>query len=286
MEASGDQARVERDAFSEFALSFSETARVLFSAGSVTETLVNVVELAVSTIEGCDYAGLFLIDSGVITAPVHTDPLVVEVDALQQQTNEGPCVDAIAHRLIFYAHDLDEDERWHHFAPQATRAGVRSVLALPLSSGTQLGALNLYARYPSAFGVVDRAKAAILASLSGLALSVAHSHEDEERRAANLQNALSSRETIGEAMGILMERERITADQAFDVLRRASQHLNLKLREVAQNLIDTGEDPDTGDRRSREILREVRGVKSDAERQHGAGRHLMVSSREALLSDR
>ena len=74
-----------------------------------------------------------------------------------------------------------------------------------------VGALNLYARYPSAFGVVDRAKATILVSMAGLALSVAHSHEDEERRAANFQAALSSRETIGEAMGILMERERITA---------------------------------------------------------------------------
>ena len=134
----------------------------------------------------------------------------------------------------------------------AAAAGIRSVLALPLVANSQPAALNLYARYPAAFGVIDRSKAALLASLAGLALSVAHSHEDEERRAANLQTALSSRETIGAAMGILMERERITADQSFDVLRRASQHLNLKLREVAQNLIDTGEDPDTGQRHSRD----------------------------------
>jgi len=124
--------------------------------------------------------------------------------------------------------------------------GIRSVLALPLTANSQLGALNLYARYPGVFGVFDRARAALLASLAGLALSVAHSHEDEERRADNLHGALVSREIIGEAMGILMERERITADQAFDVLRRASQHLNIKLREVAQNLVDTGEDPDVG----------------------------------------
>jgi hypothetical protein len=243
---------VAADSFSEFALSFSETARSLFAAGSVTDTLFRVVELAVSTIEGCDFAGLFLLDTGVVTTPVHTNPLAAEVDSLQHQTNEGPCLDAIAHRLIFYADDLSRDLRWLRFAPQATRAGVRSVLALPLSPDTPLGALSLYARYPTAFGVVDRAKAAILVSMASLALSVAHSHEDEERRAANLHAALSSRETIGEAMGILMERERITPDQAFDVLRRASQHLNVKLREVAQNLIDTGEDPDTGQRRSRD----------------------------------
>src|ERR1700685_2403061 len=70
------------DSFSEFALSFSETQRRLFAAGSVTNTLLSVVELAVSTIEGCDCAGLFLLDTGVVTTPVHTHPLVVEVDSL------------------------------------------------------------------------------------------------------------------------------------------------------------------------------------------------------------
>jgi GAF domain-containing protein len=237
---------VAGDSFSEFALSFSETQRSLFAAGSVTNTLLSVVDLAVSTIEGCDCAGLFLLDTGVVTTPVHTNPLVVEVDSLQHETNEGPCLDAIAQGLVFYAEDLDNDSRWPNFAPQATRAGIRSVLALPLAADVQLGALNLYARYPSAFGVVDRAKAAILVSMASLALSLARSHEDEERRTANFHAALSSRETIGEAMGILMERERIAPEQAFDVLRRASQHLNVKLREVAQNLIDTGEDPDVG----------------------------------------
>jgi AmiR/NasT family two-component response regulator len=110
-----------------------------------------------------------------------------------------------------------------------------------------MGALNLYSRYPAAFGVDGRAKAAILVSMASLALSVAHSHEDEERRAANLHNSLESRETIGQAMGILMERERITAEAAFVILRRASEHLHIKLREVARNLIETGEDPDTGE---------------------------------------
>jgi GAF domain-containing protein len=251
MEIFGGPSNVASESFSEFALSFSATARTLFSAGSVTDTLASVVELAVSTIEGCDFAGLFLLDAGLVTTPVHTDPIVAVVDSLQQQTGEGPCLDAITHRLIFYADDLGRDLRWLHFAPQATKVGIRSVLALPLSVDAQLGALNLYARYPIAFGVVDRAKAAILASLASLALSVAQSHEDEERREFNLHAALASRETIGEALGILMERERITAEQAFEILRRASQHLNIKLREVAQNLINTGEDPDTGNPHSR-----------------------------------
>jgi hypothetical protein len=250
MEGTGQPRTVASDSISDFAFSFAETARTLFAASGVIGTLRSVVDLAVATIDGCDYAGLFLIEGDSVTTPVHTDPVVVEIDRLQHTTGEGPCLDAIAHSLIFYADDLARDLRWLHFAPQATRAGVRSVMALPLSTESHLGALNLYARYPQAFGVVDRAKAAILVSLASLALSVAYSHEDDERRVANLHAALASREAIGEALGILMERERITAHQAFDILRRASQHLNVKLVAVAQNLIETGEDPDTGETRA------------------------------------
>ena len=131
------------ESFSEFAASFSETAQILFSAGTVIDTLAGLVDLAVATIEGCDFAGLFLIEGDVVTTPVHTDPIVVEVDALQQQTGEGPCLDAIAQRAVFYSNDLETERRWVHFAPQATRVGIRSVLALPLTANSQLGALNL-----------------------------------------------------------------------------------------------------------------------------------------------
>lgn len=123
---------------------------------------------------------------------------------------------------------------------------MRSLLALPLLVNAAPGALNLYARYPRAFGVIDRGRASLLAAMAGFAFSSAQTHEDDERRAANLHAALATREIIGQAQGILMERERITSDQAFDILRRASQHLNVKLRDIAQTLVDTGERPDTG----------------------------------------
>jgi GAF domain-containing protein len=237
---------VDTDPISELTVNFSETARILFAAGSVTATLAQVVETAVATIEGCDFAGLFLVEKDVITTPVHTDPIVEVIDALQQQLGEGPCLEAISQRIIFYVDDLGDDARWPHFGPPASVAGIRSVLALPLITNGRLGALNLYARYPAAFGVVDRAKGVLLASLAGLAVSTARSHEDEERRSENLNLALGTREVIGQAQGILMERERITPGQAFDILRHASQHLNRKLRDVAQDLVDTGEKPGGG----------------------------------------
>jgi AmiR/NasT family two-component response regulator len=98
--------------------------------------------------------------------------------------------------------------------------------------------------------VVDRARAILLASLASFALSAARSQEDSVRLADDLHAALATREVIGQAQGILMERERVTASQAFDILRRASQHLNRKLRDVAQDLVDTGEAPDRGTPRS------------------------------------
>jgi hypothetical protein len=228
---------------------FSQTAQALFSAGDVRATLDHVVALAVATIEGCDCAGVFLVQEDVVTTPVSTDPAVADLNSLQHRTREGPCLDAVAQGATVYAVDLDDEPRWPRFGPEATRRGIRSNLALPLLSNDTLGALSLYSRYPLAFGVIDRARGLLLAGLTTIAFSSAMAHEDEERRLATLHGALATRELIGEAQGILMERERITGDEAFAVLVRASQHLNIKLRDVAQRLVETGEKPDTNQRR-------------------------------------
>ncbi len=111
------------------------------------------------------------------------------------------------------------------------------------SSLVTVSALNLYARMPAAFGATDRAEGLIFATLARIALDNAGERADDETRVANLHEALKTRELIGRAQGILIERERITGEQAFDVLRRASQYLNIKIREVAQNLVETGESP-------------------------------------------
>lgn len=235
----------ELDPAAALSVELSGIALTLFSAGSVLRTLTEVVRLAVEIIEGCDSAGIFVVEQGVVTAPVHSSTVVDAVDQLQQRAGEGPCLDAIALGVPTYAEDLADDSRWPRFSPEATARGMRSLLALPMSADG-IGALNLYASYPGAFGVLDRARGVLLASLAGIALASARSHQDEQLQTEHLRIALQTRALIGQAQGILIERERITADQAFDILRRASQHLNRKLREVAQDLVDTGERPDTG----------------------------------------
>src|SRR5665213_2274798 len=96
MDPVGGESMLERDPFSELTSNFSETARLLFSAGGVASTLAQVVAVAVQTIEGCDFAGLFLMEGDVVVTPVQTDPIVEVIDTLQRQSGEGPCLDAIA----------------------------------------------------------------------------------------------------------------------------------------------------------------------------------------------
>ncbi len=175
-------------------------------------------------------------------------PLVSELDKLQFASDQGPCLDAVSDGSSPYAADLADDPRWPQFGPAAASAGIRSALAFRLSS-RPISALNLYAHLPGAFGGTDRAKGLIFATLAGLALETAGERADEQERFVNLHQALATRELIGQAQGILIERERITGDQAFDVLRRASQHLNIKIRDVASSLVETGETPPSGPRR-------------------------------------
>ena len=158
------------------AVDFPAMARAFFRAESITATLSCIVELATSTVGGCEYAGLFLLEDNAIGTRAFTDPKVVELDALQLHTGQGPGLDAISHRLTFYTADLADDVRWLRFAPHALGLGIHSILALPLSSSSQLGSLTLSSRRPAAFDVVARAKASLLASLAGIALSEAR-HE-------------------------------------------------------------------------------------------------------------
>lgn len=235
-------AMVDTDDRVELEKTLAEVAEALFAAGTVEGTLRKVVRLAELAVEGCEGAGIMRIDDGVPSTIAASSELVEHIDRLQIESNEGPCLDASRLSDTFYAVDLLEDDRWPAFSASAVAAGVRSVLAYPLSAD-QPSALNLYAALPSAFGSVDRAKGQLFTTLARLALDTAEERASEER---DLLDALRTRDVIGQAQGILMERDRITADQAFSVLRRASQHMNIKLREVAATLVETGEAPNTG----------------------------------------
>ena len=181
---------------------FSQIALDLFASGSVKATLQRIVRLAEVTIEGCDAAGLLVVRDG------SPSTLAASLEAIQIETGEGPCLDASTGGSTIYPHDLLGDTRWPVFAPAAIDAGVRCVLAYSLGVGQS--ALNLYSRYPDAFGVTDRAQGHLFATLAGLALDSAEERAADEEHVINLNDALRTRELIGQAQGILIERERIT----------------------------------------------------------------------------
>jgi len=242
--ADGDDAREE------LATNFAAIARELYSQKTLEATLRHIVDLAVQTIRGCTGAGVSLVVGEEIVTPVATNSSVYELEALQYASGQGPCLAAIAQCETVYAHDLAGDERWPEFGAQAEHSGIRSALCFCLFGDETLGALCLYAADRDAFDSTDRAQALIFATHAGVALAAAGDLADAEAALAielhhlgNLQGALESRQVIGRAEGILMHREGITADDAFDLLREASQHLNTKLREVAQYVVDTGEVP-------------------------------------------
>lgn len=236
----------DRGDLQELEEAFSQIALDLFSEGTVEATLARIVDLAVVAIEGCDTAGIMVVEDGAASTISGGSSLAVALDQLQVASDEGPCLDAATSGAILYAEDLADDPRWPTFGPAAVSAGARSVLAHPLSVSGGSGVLNLYSGHPSAFGVTERAKGHLFATLAGLALGSAEERAAGEAHAVNLGEALQTRELIGQAQGILMERERLSADQAFDVLRRASQHVNRKLRTIAAALVETGETPSTG----------------------------------------
>ena len=222
----------------QIARQLSDIARRLLAPGSLEETLTHIMELTWQTFDGCDQCGVC---STSDARPVWTSSVVGKLDDLQTRLGEGPCLDVLGGQDTVHVEDLHRSELWPQFAPAAVRAGMRSVLAYRLFADDHtLGALQMYSSLPGAFSAHDNAVGLSLAAHAGMALDQAHKHASEREQSDNLHAGLESREIIGQAQGILMEREKITGEQAFQFLRESSQHLNRKLRDVAQDLVDTG----------------------------------------------
>lgn len=231
------------DTGTDLARQLADIATVLLAPSGVATAAGRIRSLAQGTMDNCDEVGLC--DAGRTAAPLGaaTDSaLMVRLEELQTQAGQGPCSEALLGQDAVYVPDLLDDQRWPRFSPEAVRLGVRTALAYRLTAdGQTIGALQLYAHLPGAFNARERAQGLIFATYAGIALAAAIAREAERDRIDNLEYALSSREIIGQAQGILMERERITSDQAFRLLRQSSQHLNRKLRVIAQEVVDTGE---------------------------------------------
>ena len=223
-----------------YAQDFASLAAELHQESTELPTLELIVQRAVETVDGCDCCGVSVRDAaGLISTPASTDPIVDAADRLQYELNEGPCVEAIWTLDTYLIDDLRAEPRWPQWAPQAADLGIGSTLSVRIETPVRQSraALNLYAKRPGSFDHTDVAIASILARHAGIALADARNQEQ-------LRTALRSRQTIGVAQGILMQRFGLDLDQAFEVLHRYSQDNNIKLRTLAENLVRSGGLPD------------------------------------------
>lgn len=215
----------------------AELARSAAAPKTVAEVLEDVTTTAQELIPGVDTAGvLLLVRGGKFESLAGTTDLPHLLDELQMQFNEGPCVQAAVDDLIVRTDDFREEQRWPKYSAACVEVGVLSGLSFKLyTSSRTAGALNLFAFKPNAFTGADETIGVILAAHAAAALLAS-------RQSEQLESALSTRDRIGQAKGIIMERYGVDDVRAFEMLKQLSQDSNTKLTDIAQRVIDTRND--------------------------------------------
>ncbi len=210
-------------------------ARALQQPVDPERTLHEIVRGAVALIPGCDEASIsVVIGRAEVSSHAASGELPRVVDRLQEGLGQGPCLDAAYQHETVRVSDLAADPRWPLFTAAAVAAGAAGMLSFQLYvEGDDLGALNLFSRTPGAFDDASEHVGLLFAAHAAVAYAAVRERE-------GLTRAVATRQLIGQAQGILMERYRLGADDAFALLVRASQHRNVKLRDVAEGLIRSG----------------------------------------------
>lgn len=227
----------DRNGHFHLAQRMSQLAVDLQQIDDESATLGAIVSAAVDMVPGAAWAGIALVDGKQVTPAAASHELVTELDELQATLGEGPAVTAIHDHAVVRINDLGKpDQPWPHFAEKALRLGVHSMLSIRLyARNRNFGALTLYGEVSDAFDEGAEILADLLSDHAAVALAGVSREE-------HLSSALVNRDVLGQAKGILMERNRITSQQAFNLLVRASQELNIKVATVARMLVDQAED--------------------------------------------
>jgi GAF domain-containing protein len=219
------------------AAALTDAAKAINTPRSLDETLDAIVHAAQQTVPGFEHVGISIVHSdGEIETRAGTGQLVWELDDIQYKLHEGPCFDSIRSEPVLMMQDARTEERWPRYIPTALAKGLRSQMGLRLytEEGT-LGGLNFYSTESTG---IDR-DAVQLGELFAAHAAIALGRARYEHQ---LNESVASRQVIGTAIGIVMERYQISDDRAFQFLVRASSTSNIKLRAIAQELVDTAND--------------------------------------------
>ncbi len=220
---------------------------VLLPDTPMTDLLDRVIELAARTVGNCTFAGITVGQDGKMETPVYTDVRSPRVDQIQYDAGTGPCVDAFRTGEVLEIRDTATEERWRQFCDAALDEHIRSTLSVPLDvSGNRtevLGALNLYSEIPDAFDDGARASSQAFAQQAAIVMANARAYWGAKDLSDQLQHAMESRATIEQAKGVLIGQSRISPEEAFNLLVRASQRENRKLREIAAEVVERAQNP-------------------------------------------
>jgi GAF domain-containing protein len=223
-----------------------ELQDALIGTESIEEFLHEMAVLAARMVSGGLSCGMTMRSNGRPVTVACSDPLAARVDEVQYALDDGPCLHAMRDGHMVRIKDTADQARWPEFEARAASHGIRSCLALPLNSGGRpVGALNLYAQVASAFGVAEARRAENFAENASGALTLANRMASHAALIEQLRSSLASRAVIDQALGIIMSKEHCTQERAFAILRKASQHSNVKLRDIAAAMVTnvSGEPP-------------------------------------------
>ncbi len=221
---------------------FEQLGRLVLRDQSMAAVLQIVSDLAKDVLPGNPETSALLLEGDRPSTVAQTGDLALRLDERQYELGHGPCLHAATTQELTEIPDTRTEQRWSDYVRGAVAAGNLSSLSVPMvvSEGVS-GALNIYAREPDAFDDEAREAASRFAPYAAVAMANMHAYEGARSLADNLTVALESRAVIDQAKGILMERHKLTADQAFQALATISMRSNTKVRDVAEHLVRTGE---------------------------------------------
>src|SRR5215207_6286354 len=222
--------------WNELAEKLAELARSMHDEKGLENTLTAIVHAAASTVPGVDEASITAVAGRrEVRTVAASGELAVAADQAQYETGQGPCLSSLYEHQTERLSDMRDCPRWPDFAARASKLGVGSMLAVQLYvDGDNLGALNLHSRQPDAFSDESEQVALMFAAHAAVAFAAAQAEEQ-------MRTAVDRRDLIGQAKGVLIERYKISGQEAFRLLVVASQNTNIKLYDVADYLVSTGE---------------------------------------------
>jgi GAF domain-containing protein len=229
----------------DFDAALAALTRIVVGRESLEQSLQRITDLACNHVAGADSVSVTVLkDDGRPRTAACTDGMALEIDLAQYESDRGPCLDACRRGTMVRVDSVIASDQWPEFEMTALHQGIRSSLSIPLLvDDGAVGAVNVYAAVEHAWTARSEDTGSRLAAQAAIAVANVVMYHEAMETARNLQRAVEGRDLIGQAKGILMERHKITAAQAFEMLRDVSQRRNVKLRDVAQTITETGSLP-------------------------------------------